>query len=496
MKSLNFKLFLAFISLFFYGGNAYSQEKKSLFKDCLWIKNEKSEIKSVSHLTNDDNDLKRYFNFNPVVDFSKDKIVKKYKKIVTKTSSLFVVFKSASKEENILFLMERGSFNASISNQKIVSDKEVSLNKGDSKKGVIVSYLYNKNSLIGKKKGNLIFGDQLFEDSESINQLVELIYIPRCIGSKEKEKIESYLSLKYGISLNEGQSYFNSKGDKIWDPKQNEGFNNRITGIGKDSFFELNQKQSKNSLEDGLSVGLDKIKKTNSENEVFLKDKDFLLWGDNGKTIALGKSPDTPQKKIERLWKIKTFSESITNYNVQIKIDKKLMPIEPNFDIRETDFFWIAIDNSGSSEFNYTNAKYIKATTNNENEIVFDNVEFMSNSDYLFTIVKAKDNPNNLDSNAISTFPKIDEFQNNFAGQFKLYPNPIIANERFTIQFNLKELSKVSIKIADIDGREVKTKDIGIIDNYSFTESLAVSGTYLIMVSVNDKLETIKLIVK
>ena len=91
---------------------------------------------------------------------------------------------------------------------------------------------------------------------------------------------------------------------------------------------------------------------------------------------------------------------------------------------------------------------------------------------------------------------KIIEETTNLNGHFTIFPNPIDANEKFSIQFNLKEDSKVLIRIADANGKIIKIKDLGSIRNYLFTESLNVSGTYLILVSIDDKLETSKLIVK
>jgi hypothetical protein len=46
----------------------------------------------------------------------------------------------------------------------------VILNDGNPEKGVIISHLFNKNSLNGKKNGNLIFDDFLFKDQEFKNQ--------------------------------------------------------------------------------------------------------------------------------------------------------------------------------------------------------------------------------------------------------------------------------------------------------------------------------------
>lgn len=491
MKCTNVQLFSVIFLLLSFNTKMYSQESKFYLNGCLWLKNSEKG-NGITELIRE-SEFNNNFNFNPIIDFSKKEIAQKYKNIVTKEGSLFVVFKSNSKEENVLFSLNKGTLKTTITNKKLVCDKEVLLNKGDSKNGILISYVYNKNSLIGRKNGNLVLDDLLFDNKKAMNHLVELIYIPRCISIKEKEIIESYLSLKYGISLCEGKNYYNSKGEIIWDIKENDGFNERITGIGKDTLFGLNQKQSKNSLEDGLTIGFDKIKKTNKGNSIILDNKDFLLWGDNGKSFVLEKSTETTQKRMKRVWKIKTVSDSAKIFKTQIKIDKSLMPVESNFNIEDINCIWLAIDNSYSSEFNYKNAQYFRATINDEKEIVFDNVEFLSKSDYFFTIVKSKENPNNPYSNSLT---KSSESEISISDQIILFPNPITANEKFTIQFNLNDISKVIIQIADVNGKIIKTKDLGLIDNFSFTENLSASGTYLVMLSVNGKLETKKIIVK
>ena len=440
--------------------------------------------------------LTNQFNFNPIINFSKDKTDRRYKNIVSKNSSLFIVLKSDSNEENTLLTLERGTFKISLSNKKIACDKDVLLNKGDSKNGIILSYLYNKNSLTGRKNGSLIIEDLLFDDKEFKNQLAELIYIPRYVTTSEKAIIESYLSIKYGISLNEGQSYFNSKGDKIWDIEQNEGYNFNITGIGKDKYTGLNQKQAKNSIDDGLTIGLNKVMKSNIENDSQINDRVFLIWGNNGKSVVLEKSTDKNQKSMKRVWKFNTISDSVTKLKTQIKIDKKLMPIETKFDVNDKEFIWLAIDSLSSSNFNYNNAKYIKASINNENEIVFDNIVFNSDVDYLFTIIKA--HPNEINSNYTSATDlqkKIDD-ENALYNQLLIYPNPVNANEKFNIQFNLKQSLNVLVQIADVNGKIIKTKNLGLIKKFIFSESIPVSGTFLILTSIDGKIEISKLIVK
>ena len=66
--------------------------------------------------------------------------------------------------------------------------------------------------------------------------------------------MRTYLSIKYGVSLEQSKNYVTSKGDTIWRAKENEIFNNRITAIGNDSILGLNQMKSKNALNDGLCI--------------------------------------------------------------------------------------------------------------------------------------------------------------------------------------------------------------------------------------------------
>ncbi|MES2574079.1 MAG: T9SS type A sorting domain-containing protein [Bacteroidota bacterium] len=633
-----FTLLLLTLSFFLlFGTVTFGQVKKTFLEGSLWIVGTESSIeKDVPSNVKSEDELNTYFNYNPVVDFSRDKILKEYKNIIKKKSSLFVVFKSSATEENAILSLERGLFKSSLSTKKMLCDKEVHLNKGDSKTGLTLSYLYNKTSLTEKKDGSLIFDDLLYEDKAFKNQLLELIYVPKILNIKEKNVVESYLAIKHGISLNEGQNYYNSKKDTIWNTKENTGFGTRITGIGKDVFFGLNQKQSCNSLQDGLSIGFNKIEKTNAENKQVLLDRTFLIWGDNDGTSLLEQESNSSQKRMKRIWKMQTTAKTGV-FNTQLQIDKKLMELGEVQPVQETDLMWLAIDTTQSPKFNYTHAKYIKATVNDDTRIVFDNVKFSANTHYLFTIVQAPDfsvskdiekpncligqngklnigiiggaapykiniasktynqevvsqvnhmeienlstgsysmevtdvNKNSQKSNfiidsfteegislepkwyiteakSVTVIPTVTDEVTDFAWIFQgkvvsrekefeaekpgnytlkignqvgcekelsfevlektipqqlnygyvIFPNPVVANANFSIQFNLKEASNVTVQISDLNGKIIKNKLIGTIKNYDFSESLKVSGTYLVLVSINGVVEATKLIVK
>lgn len=391
-------------------------------------------------------------------------------------------------------MIERGVFKTTVSTKKLICNKEVILSKGDSKKGVILSYQYNKNSLLGKKNGTLIFDDLFYNDKNSENLLIEMIYFPRFVSVKEKETIESYLSMKYGISLADDKNYYNSKGDTLWNSKNNNHYNKRLTALGRDDAFRLYQKQSQNYLKDGLTIGLNKIENINATNLSTIANNSFLVWADNGKSTLLENSNDT--KKIKRIWKISNISDTIQNFNTQIHIDKKIMLLENKSIINNpSEYIWLAIDSTNTSNFNYENASYYKANSETDEELFFDNVKFSSNKNYLFTIVKAPEFSFSK-TDAKFLIAKTIDGENLQQGKYFIFPNPVLADNSFTILFNLDKESNVAVEIVDVTGRIIKNKSLGLIKEFSYKESLFVAGTYLFIVTVDGKIETSKIIVK
>lgn len=90
--------------------------------------------------------------------------------------------------------------------------------------------------------------------------IAEIIVYDKLLNRKQINKIESYLAIKYGISLPLTSNYYNSNGGIIWDPLQHKGFEHNLTSIGKDKNTNLNQLQSRNEYSDvNLTLGWIKL---------------------------------------------------------------------------------------------------------------------------------------------------------------------------------------------------------------------------------------------
>ena len=149
-------------------------------------------------------------------------------------------------------------------------------------------------------------------------RVAEVISYASRVLDVNRPKIETYLAIKYGITLGvngTSKNYLDSGGNIIWNSTNNTGFNYNITGIGKDVASDLYQKQSKSSNDPNeVSIGLGVIATTNNANiNEFKKDRDFLVWGsDNGtlttavssNTATLATGLTTSTTRMNKKWKI------------------------------------------------------------------------------------------------------------------------------------------------------------------------------------------------
>jgi gliding motility-associated-like protein len=159
--------------------------------------------------------------------------------------------------------------------------------------------------------------------------LAEVITYNSYLPEADENKVETYLAIKYGITLTRGMSAVNrnytaSDGTNIWDAAANAGYPYNITGIGRDDNSGLFQKQSKSVhnnalvyLYNGTTSGT--FPASNAANTSAIDDKSFLLFGDNGLSKNMTYCVGT-RARMERTWKVqKTGTGMLT---VTLAVDK------------------------------------------------------------------------------------------------------------------------------------------------------------------------------
>ena len=190
-------------------------------------------------------------------------------------------------------------------------------------------HIYNALSETGKWEGRL---DGSIVEDESVNttsfgttpsghtyvgarhyavlnaDIPEVILYRRVLTDDERQRVGSYLALKYGITKED--SYIASDVvTKFWDAAANAAYNNNVAGIVRDDGSDLFQPKSKSVgegaiLTDGLPPGV--TLKGFVPVYSFPGDKYALVWGHNdGDTEYEGTEiADTGMMVMNRKWKV------------------------------------------------------------------------------------------------------------------------------------------------------------------------------------------------
>jgi hypothetical protein len=216
----------------------------------------------------------------------------------------------------------------------------------------IFSYTQNKSSDTSTVARKLQLGQppqsQRLPASVFTGIIPEVILFSRVISPIERQQVESYLAIKYGISLNQAfpASYLNSSGEIIWDAEVNEAFNRNISGIGRDDLSGLNQVVSENTRTPG-------VMKIGFQNEI--RNNNFMIWGDNGGPLRLIEGPGI--RKLQREWKISAFNRNSDT----VFLETDMMSLNEINPLNDGEVFWLMVDRSGTGKYPFRQTDYIQS---------------------------------------------------------------------------------------------------------------------------------------
>lgn len=178
-------------------------------------------------------------------------------------------------------------------------------------KGVLQTTLfYNENNIgqiitdmyIGKSGTNPI--SQFFT-----GEIAEFILFERSTGtaslsSVDRERVQSYLAIKYGLTL--PHSYYRPNGSVAWNMAANSGYGDRITIIGREDCHPMDQRRSL-SMETGglITVSHTSFGGSPSVPDAFPNNGDHFGFGDdNGPLTVSAAFGANSNMKLGRDWKV------------------------------------------------------------------------------------------------------------------------------------------------------------------------------------------------
>ena len=179
--------------------------------------------------------------------------------------------------------------------------------------------LLNTNSSASQCSGSvgLRFGYKVGTNTSQYKGFLnEFIFFNRDLSVNEMRRIDSYLSIKYGVTMpNTGAAtqgdYLSTSSLTVWDADLNPTYHNNVIGIGRDDSQELLQKQS-HSFYDTTRVYLGNLAATNPTNTgAFSNDISYVMVGDNQGEVyntatSVAEMPGSCglYSRLEREWKI------------------------------------------------------------------------------------------------------------------------------------------------------------------------------------------------
>jgi hypothetical protein len=191
--------------------------------------------------------------------------------------------------------------------------------------------------------------------------IAEVIMYPEALNDNQRLRVESYLGIKYGITLQPDVDYLSSKSSKVWYKENNGFFKNRIFGIGRDSNTSLYQRQSTSShdltnqliLSRSNSILLNNYPFSNTSNNI--TDQNFILMGDNGRGQTIDFQVINGITTMKRKWLVQNTGEEAHLFNTSIHY-------RPGITLGTDEAFWLIVDrnadNSAESTFSGPNIDY------------------------------------------------------------------------------------------------------------------------------------------
>lgn len=214
----------------------------------------------------------------------------------------------------------------------------------------------NSNNALGfQKSGNLEFYD---------GSIAEIItYANTSHGTVTREKVESYLGIKYGVTL--AHNYRASDNTIVWNIASNAAYNNNIIGIARDDNGALLQKQARStsSQPDILTIyiGAAEVVSQASNTGTFTAgDKSFFMAGHNNglpyaSYLFTGERPTGICCRLVREWLVQ--KTNFTNADVKLKFN--FDAITPGYITLNASDLRLLVDADG----NFSNATILSSPT-------------------------------------------------------------------------------------------------------------------------------------
>jgi len=216
--------------------------------------------------------------------------------------------------------------------------------------------------------------------------LSEIIIYPSAISNEDRVKVQSYLGLKYGISLGNNidpVDYVSSSNQFIWNSSNIYKYD--IFGIGRDDLSGLNQiRSSSANTSRGDGTGISGKASVTVAAVSPLDNNEFLVIGhDNGALTEVATNLPASElrlksKRLSRQWKVK-HTGNVGKLNLYMDISGLCLTSSKAAD------FKLIVDIDGDGDFSTGKDSITVAASLSNNVLLFNNILLPNNS--FFTLI-------------------------------------------------------------------------------------------------------------
>ncbi|HTI07217.1 MAG TPA: T9SS type A sorting domain-containing protein [Puia sp.] len=230
-------------------------------------------------------------------------------------------------------------------------------------------------------------GDRSTDDAKLKGDIAEII-VYGSNNATNRNKVESYLALKYGLSLGTAAqpvNYTSSAGTVFWPGLS--GYQHNIFGIGADAASGLTQTQS-NSMNSGSGTGAGQSARGNLVLNAVgsLSDQQFLMIGTDSAslgeetiTAAIGPSVAISSLRLIRTWKVRN-THAVGN--VRLTFNTSGLGLSGGTTASN---YWLVTDNDGDGNFTTGTQSTFHASSLTSNILTFNSIPL--NDGVVFTII-------------------------------------------------------------------------------------------------------------
>ncbi len=318
-----------------------------------------------------------------------------------------------------------------------------------------------------------------------VGKIAEFVVIP-CSEYSETEVAmwNTYLTVKYGVTLLQ-TDFIDSYGDIVWPYDSMSNYAAFISGLGRDDYFGLYQKQSY-FADKQMIVGFNSLAETNALNTAHLAEGDYIVIGTDSSAFRY-----VTDLYLDEGVTLPRYGDALVRATGDsVSFFPSFIQVNANGWEGDLNNYVLMLDRSGSGQYaDLYREIYLPTKIDTIDSVLIFN-DLYWDTDYngidrfcFATLAVAECGAFSERSFTVEADASTDSTDNaaQTVGEYLIYPNP--CREQFFVEARFEKSTPLRIAVYAEDGRLVKSVNRGSAFSHITSVTLPTKGQYLIELS-------------